>query len=139
MAAIEFQQIVDDFEFLDDWEDKYRYIIDLGKKLIPLDESLKTDATKVNGCASQVWLSYEILGEGLSKSFVFKGESDAIIVKGLIAIILAIFNGVKLGEAIQIDPLAELDKLGLQEHLSSQRSNGIKAMIDRISFIIQSK
>ena len=136
MSRVEFREIVNDFEFLEDWEDRYRYIIDLGKNLDPLDETLKNERTIVNGCASQVWLAYEIKGEADSKTILFKGESDALIVKGLIAIILTLFNEEKIHEAINIDALAELEKLGLNEHLSSQRSNGLRAMINKIQFII---
>ena len=93
MSVSEFQDIVDDFDILEDWEDKYRYIIDLGKKISPLENHQKNDFTKVEGCASQVWLTYDLIGEGSSKSIIFKGESDALIVKGLIAIILTLFNG----------------------------------------------
>ncbi len=138
MAPTEFQKIIDDFEFLDDWEDRYRYIIDLGKSLEPLKESLKNETTKVDGCASQVWLTYELIGSGETKNINFKGESDAVIVRGLIYIILKLFNGTKINEAMGIDAMAELSKLGLHEHLSSQRSNGIRAMIERIRTILSS-
>ena len=138
MTSIEFQEIIDDFSVLDDWEDRYRYIIDLGKKLRPLPTTLKTEDTKVNGCASQVWLAYDLEGEGDTKRIFFKGESDALIVKGLIAIVLALYNGLKISDADRIDALTELDKLGLQEHLSSQRSNGLRAMIGKIKTILRS-
>jgi cysteine desulfuration protein SufE len=137
MASSEFQQIVNDFDFLEDWEDRYRYIIDLGKKLDPLDSSLKNETTKVNGCASQVWMTYELIGEEKLKSIDLRGESDALIVKGLIAILIALYSGTLITEAARIDPLAEFNKLGLNEHLSSQRSNGLRAMLDRITSIIQ--
>ena len=137
MAISEFQQIVNDFDFLEDWEDRYRYIIDLGKKLDPLHSSLKNETTKVNGCASQVWMSYELIGEENIKSIDLRGESDALIVKGLIAILIALYNGTLIKEAAGIDALAEFNRLGLNEHLSSQRSNGLRAMLDRITSIIQ--
>lgn len=137
MANSEFQQIVNDFDFLEDWEDRYRYIIDLGKKLEPLDKSLKNETNKVNGCASQVWMTCELIGEDYAKSIDLKGESDAIIVKGLIAILIALYSRVEMKEAASIDALTEFNKLGLDGHLSSQRSNGLRAMIDRISAIIQ--
>ena len=136
MASSEFQQIVNDFDFLEDWEDRYRYIIDLGKKLDPLDSSLKNETTKVNGCASQVWMTYELIGEENNKSIDLRGESDALIVKGLIAILIALYNGTLIKEAASIDALAEFNRLGLNEHLSSQRSNGLRAMLDRIKSII---
>ena len=135
MSVNEFQDIVDDFDILEDWEDKYRYIIDLGKKISPLENHQKNDFTKVEGCASQVWLTYDLIGEGSSKSIIFKGESDALIVKGLIAIILTLFNGENINKCRNIDASFELAKLGLQEHLSSQRSNGLQAMINRIRSI----
>ena len=138
MELTEFKKIVDDFEFLDDWEDRYRYIIDLGKNLEPMEENLKSEKNKVKGCASQVWLAYELIGTGQYKKIVFKGESDAVIVKGLIAVILKLFNGLRITEAVNIDAMEELTKLGLNEHLSSQRSNGLKAMIERIKFIVTS-
>ena len=137
MVNSEFQQIVNDFDFLEDWEDRYRYIIDLGKKLDPLENSLKNETTKVNGCASQVWMTYELIGEGNIKSIDLRGESDALIVKGLIAILIALYNGAQIKEAANIDALVEFNKLGLNEHLSSQRSNGLRAMLDRITSIIQ--
>ena len=137
MANNEFQQIVNDFDFLEDWEDRYRYIIDLGKKVEPFDNSLKNETTKVNGCASQVWMIFEFYEENSTKSVILKGDSDALIVKGLIAILIALYSGIKIKEAARIDPLAEFNRLGLNEHLSSQRSNGLRAMLDRITSIIQ--
>jgi cysteine desulfuration protein SufE len=137
MASLDFQQIVNDFNFLEDWEDRYRYIIDLGKKLEPLDRAEKNEINKVNGCASQVWMTFELLGEKDSKSIDVRGESDALIVKGLIAILIALYSGTKLKAAADIDALDEFNRLGLNEHLSSQRSNGLRAMLDRITFIIQ--
>ena len=138
MATELFQKITNDFDLLTDWEDRYGYIIELGRELTPLETTQKTDQTKVEGCASQVWLTHEIIGEGPSRTVRFNGESDALIVKGLIAIILALFNERKLSDARNVDALKELNKLGLQEHLSSQRSNGLRAMIDRIKLVITS-
>lgn len=138
MATELFQKITNDFDLLTDWEDRYGYIIELGRELTPLETAQKTDQTKVEGCASQVWLTHEIIGEGPSRTVRFNGESDALIVKGLIAIILALFNERKLSDARNVDALKELNKLGLQEHLSSQRSNGLRAMIDRINLVITS-
>jgi cysteine desulfuration protein SufE len=136
MANNEFQQIVNDFDFLDDWEDRYRYIIDLGKKLEPLDNSSKNEMTKVNGCASQVWMTLDLIGKTNAISIDLRGESDALIVKGLIAILVALYSGTKIKEAEGIDALAEFKRLGLNEHLSSQRSNGLRAMLDRITSTI---
>ena len=138
MKHNEFEQIVEDFNFLDDWDDKYRYIIDFGKKLSPLDDALKNDANKVSGCASQVWVTHDVIGSGLSRKINFKGDSDAVIVKGLVAIVLTLYNEEQIDIAKNIDALAELDKLGLQEHLSSQRSNGLRAMIEKINITISS-
>ena len=123
-------------DFLDDWEDRYRYIIDLGKKLEPLDNSLKNEMTKVNGCASQVWMTLDLIGKTNATSIDLKCESDALIVKGLIAILVALYSGTKIKEAAGIDALAEFNRLGLNEHLSSQRSNGLRAMLDRITSTI---
>ena len=128
MANSEFEKIVDDFDFLEDWEDKYRYIIDEGKKMPALEETLKVDRNKVNGCASQVWLNFSI-----SDTLHFDGDSDAIIVKGLIAILRKLYNGTPINEIKNISASSHLKRLGLDDHLSAQRSNGIKAMIERIN------
>lgn len=128
MATDAFEEIADTFEFLDDWEDRYRHVIELGKAMPPLEEALKVPATKVEGCASQVWLHPEI-AEG---RFHFRGDSDALIVRGLIAVLAALYNGVPVQEVQAIDAGAELGRLGLNEHLSAQRSNGVRAMVDRI-------
>ena len=138
MGLNEFRKIESDFEFLEDWEDRYRYIIDLGKNLQPIENAFKTEFTKVEGCASQVWLTFEVVGEGSTKSIVFRGDSDAIIVKGLIAIVLDLFNGLNLTQAKDIDAVAELQKLDLKDHLSTQRSNGLRALIERINSILKS-
>ncbi len=132
MATARFEEIVEDFDFIDDWEDRYRYVIDLGKKMPPLDESQKIPATKVLGCASQVWIVPEILGEGADIRISFQGESDAMIVGGLIAVLHALYDGLRPSEAIDVDAQAEMGRLGLDQHLSSQRSNGLRAMIQRI-------
>ena len=131
-----YKQIVDDFNFLEDWEDRYRYIIDLGKKLPVFEESLKDSNTKVNGCASQVWIFYELKEDKGIKFLNFKGDSDALIVKGLIAVLMSLYNDVSVEDALTINALDEFVKLGLDEHLSSQRSNGLKAMMDRIKLIL---
>ena len=128
MANSEFEKIVDDFDFLEDWEDKYRYVIDEGKKMPFLDESLKVDSNKVHGCASQVWLHFSI-----SDTIHFDGDSDAMIVKGLIAILRKLYIGTPVHEVKNISALKHLKRLGLDGHLSTQRSNGIKAMIQRIN------
>lgn len=128
MAQDAFEDIVADFEFLEDWEDRYRHVIDLGRAMDPLDDALKTPATKVDGCASQVWLHPRID----AGRFAFDGESDAMIVRGLIAVLRALYNDLPVEEVPRIDAGAELGRLGLQDHLSAQRSNGLTAMIRRI-------
>ena len=129
MAQSDFEELVETFEFLDDWEDRYRHVIDLGKALPNMPDALKVAATKVDGCASQVWLHITI-EDGVLR---FIGESDAIIVRGLIAVLITLYSGLELAEIIKINAVDELGRLGLNEHLSSQRSNGLRAMVDRIS------
>lgn len=128
MAAAAFEEIVETFEFLDDWEDRYAHVIDLGRAMEPLDESLRTPATKVDGCASQVWLVPHVEGDTIT----FDGESDAMIVRGLIAILRTLYSGRTATEILEIDALAEFARLGLDSHLSAQRSNGLRAMIERV-------
>jgi cysteine desulfuration protein SufE len=132
MSTEAFEEIAETFEFLDDWEERYRYVIELGKAMAPLEDALRAPATKVDGCASQVWLVPEIEGEGKSAVFRFRGDSDAMIVRGLIAVLGALYNGRALGEIAAVDAAAELGRLGLNDHLSSQRSNGLRAMVQRI-------
>lgn len=128
-----FEEIVEDFEFLDDWEDRYRHVIDMGKAMDPLEDALKVDMNKVHGCASQVWLYPEIEGD----VFGFRGDSDAMIVRGLIAVLAALYNGVPVAQAAKINASAELERLGLHEHLSSQRSNGLKSMVERLKMLAE--
>ncbi len=135
LATEAFESIVDDFDFLDDWEDRYRYVIELGKKMPPLAEALRTPATKVEGCASQVWIVPRLEGTGESARFDFDGDSDAMIVRGLIAILHELYAGLSASDVIAIDAPAELARLGLDQHLSSQRSNGLRAMVGRIRAI----
>jgi cysteine desulfuration protein SufE len=123
-----FEEIAETLEFLDGWEDRYRHIIELGKAMPPLDPALKVPATKVEGCASQVWIHPRIAGG----RFDFAGESDAMIVRGLIAVLHALYAGRPVAEVAQVDALAALKRLGLDEHLSAQRSNGVRAMVARI-------
>jgi cysteine desulfuration protein SufE len=131
MAAEAFEDIVSDFDFLEDWEDRYRYVIDYGRQMDGLDDALKVPATKVEGCASQVWLHPQI-SDG---RFRFDGDSDAMIVRGLIAVLRALYNDRPVSEVPRVDALAELGRLGLESHLSAQRSNGLKAMIGRIQSV----
>jgi len=128
MATEAFEDIAETFEFLDDWEDRYRHVIDMGKAAPVLEEAFKVPATKVDGCASQVWLQPSV-ADGV---FTFRGDSDAMIVKGLIAVLMALYNGVPVKDVAGIDAHAELGRLGLNDHLSAQRSNGVRAMIERI-------
>jgi len=122
--------IATDFELLDDWEDKYRYVIELGRALPPLPEAARTDANKVRGCASQVWLLTRV--DPHTKVMTFQGDSDAHIVKGLVAILLTMLSGKTAAEIVASDPLAAFDRLGLKEHLTPQRSNGLASMVARI-------
>lgn len=131
MATERFEDIVADFEFLEDWEDRYRYVIDQGKALEPLPDALRVPATKVDGCASQVWL-HPMIENGV---FRFEGDSDAMIVRGMIAVLRALYNGLPVAEVGRVDAPAELARLGLNEHLSAQRSNGVRAMIERIRLV----
>ncbi|MGV8950439.1 MAG: SufE family protein [Cypionkella sp.] len=128
MATPAFEEIAETFEFLDDWEDRYRHVIDLGKAMAPLDDSFKVPALKVDGCASQVWLR-PVPEAGV---FDFQGDSDAMIVRGLIAVLHALYSGVPMDQVGAVDAHAELGRLGLNEHLSAQRSNGVRAMVERI-------
>jgi cysteine desulfuration protein SufE len=128
MATQNFEDIVGDFEFLDDWEDRYRYVIELGKSMDPLDDVFRVDANKVHGCASQVWLQ-SYIEDGVYR---FDGDSDALIVRGLIAVLRALYNGVPTQQIAAIDAPAELARLGLNDHLSAQRSNGVRSMVERI-------
>ena len=128
MASAAFEEIAETFDFLDDWEDRYRHVIDLGKAMEPLDDALKTPVFKVDGCASQVWLVPSIE----SGVFGFRGDSDAMIVRGLIAILVALYNDLPVGDVAQVDARAEFGRLGLNDHLSAQRSNGLRAMVERI-------
>lgn len=132
MAQDAFEDIAETFEFLDDWEDRYRHVIELGKAMDPLNDAQKVATTKVEGCASQVWLVPEIDGTGAGAVFRFVGESDAMIVQGLIAILKALFSGLTVEQVLAVDAPAELARLGLNDHLSAQRSNGLRAMVQRI-------
>ncbi len=128
MASPAFEEIAETFDFLDDWEDRYRHVIELGKAFPPMEEALKVPATKVQGCASQVWIQPMIEGG----RFDFQGDSDAMIVKGLIAVLHALYAGLPVADVDAVDAPAELARLGLTDHLSSQRSNGLKSMVERI-------
>lgn len=122
--------LVDEFDLLDDWEERYRYVIELGRDLKPLSEAEHSEANRVHGCASQVWLISENGGE--PDTMRFRGDSDAHIVRGLIAILLRLYNDLRPAEISALDPRAAFERIGLSEHLSRQRSNGVTAMTDRI-------
>lgn len=125
-------EITADFAVLDDWEDRYRYLIELGRGLPPLPEALRTDANKVRGCASQVWLATSTRHTNGSREFSFVADSDAHIVRGLIAILAAIYNERSVDEVLALDPDPIFAKLGLKEHLTPQRSNGLASMVARV-------
>ena len=127
-----FDKISDNLAFLDDWEDRYRYLIELGGLLEPLPDSSRSTKNKVQGCVSNVWLVSETLRDGNKVKMRFRGDSDAMIVKGLVAILISFYSGRDTAWIVQNDALAMFDKLGLREHLTSQRSNGLKAMVHRM-------
>lgn len=138
MATPRFEEIADDFAFLDEWEDRYRYVIELGRGMAPLDGALRVPATKVEGCASQVWIVPRVDGAGREAVFDFEGDSDALIVRGLIAVLHALYAGLRPEAVLGVDAAAEFGRLGLDQHLSAQRSNGLRAMVGRIRAIAQS-
>lgn len=122
----------EDFSLIDEWEDRYRYVIELGRGLEPLAEADRNPSNKVQGCASQVWIAAHELRDGKEPCIAFTGDSDALIVKGLIAIIFRLFSGRTPAEILATDAGALLDELGLREHLTPQRSNGVASMVMRI-------
>ena len=124
--------IREDFALLDSWEDRYRYVIELGRQLPVMPDSLKTDANKVRGCASQVWLATRTIPCDASAVMSMQGDSDAHIVRGLVAILFAIYDGHTPDEILKINAVAEFASLGLKEHLTPQRSNGFASMVERI-------
>lgn len=126
------EQIIDDFAVIDDWDERYRYIIDLGRKLPALTDGQRTPDVKVRGCASQVWLIAKRDTTNGHAVLTFVGDSDAMIVRGLIAILLSLYNGKTADEILAIDARKILSTLGLDTHLSQQRSNGLFAMVERI-------
>jgi cysteine desulfuration protein SufE len=131
MADIE--EIIDNFAVLDDWDDRYRYLIELGRELPPLSEAAHNDANKVQGCASQVWLDTTVRPNGASGPVLtFEGDSDAHIVRGLIAILFAIYSGRTARDILVTDAVKLFESMGLREHLTPQRSNGFRSMVERI-------
>ena len=126
-------EIVENFTLLDEWDDRYRYVIELGRSLPPLPDSAHTDANKVQGCASQVWLVTHVQPDGAAGPVLtFEGDSDAHIVRGLVAILLALMSGKPAREILATDALALFDRIGLRENLTPQRSNGLRSMVERI-------
>lgn len=126
-------EIIENFSLLEDWEDRYRYVIELGRELPPLAEELRNDENKVSGCASQVWLSTSTRSlDAGEPSLVILGDSDAHIVRGLVAILIAFCSGKSARDILQANPTALFEQLGLREHLTPQRSNGFKSMVARI-------
>ena len=131
MTAIE--EIVENFGLLDEWDDRYRYVIELGRTLTPLPDEAHVDANKVQGCASQVWLVTNVKPNGASGPILtFQGDSDAHIVRGLIAILFALYSGKSARDILAIDSLELFDRIGLRENLTPQRSNGLRSMVERI-------
>jgi cysteine desulfuration protein SufE len=126
-------EIVDNFSLLDDWDDRYRYVIELGRNLTPLPDEARNDTNKVQGCASQVWLDTKIEPDGKAGPVLtFRGDSDAHIVRGLIAILLALYSGKPARDIVETDAIAVFERLALREHLTPQRSNGFRSMVERI-------
>lgn len=132
MGATHIEELIDNFSFLDDWEDRYRYLIELGRGLDPLRDDERTPSTKVRGCASQVWLISSAKGHGPDAILEFRGDSDAHIVRGLIAVLFALYSGQKAKDILAINEKDILAKLGLNDHLTPQRSNGLASMVARI-------
>ncbi|WP_441241285.1 SufE family protein [Tardiphaga sp. 768_D3_N2_1] len=124
--------IRDNFELLEDWDDRYRYVIELGRGLTPMPDEEHSAANKVNGCASQVWLSRQVARDHGAPVLSYLGDSDAHIVRGLIAILLTLYSGRKAEEILATDAIKVFDELGFKEHLTPQRSNGLRAMVERI-------
>ncbi|WP_420332764.1 SufE family protein [Roseibium sp.] len=131
--ATDIAEILETFDFLDDWEDRYKYLIDLGKELPELSESERTDANKVRGCVSQVWLITKVSsGQSGEPVLTFRGDSDALIVQGLVAIVTSLFSNKSAQQILDTDVEGIFAQLGLQEHLTPQRSNGLRSMVGRI-------
>jgi cysteine desulfuration protein SufE len=126
-------EIIENFDLLEEWDDRYRYLIELGRALPPLPEAARNDANKVRGCASQVWLSTSVQPNGGAGPVLnFEGDSDAHIVRGLIAVLFALYSGKPAKHILSTDAVALFEKLGMREHLTPQRSNGFRSMVDRV-------
>lgn len=124
--------IIENFSYLDEWEDRYKYVIELGKELEPMPDVLQVDANKVRGCSSQVWLSTQTSSDGDETRLHFLGNSDAHIVRGLVSITLSIFNDKTAAQIVELDVEDIFKKIQLREHISAQRSNGLNSMLQRI-------
>jgi len=131
LKDVTIEDVIDAFSFMDDWEERYRYLIDLGKQLSPLSPAEMTDVFRVRGCQSKVWLVPSVEESRL----ILRGDSDAHIVKGLVALMLLLYSGKTPKEILAIDAVAVLQKLGLKEHLSPMRANGLFSMVERIKGI----
>src|SRR5215207_9225489 len=133
VEAMNIDEIIDNFALLEEWDDRYRYVIELGRGLAPLDERERNEANKVQGCASQVWLATSIRPDGQQGPVLsFAGDSDAHIVRGLIAILFAVYSGKPAREILGTDAIEVFNRIGLREHLTPQRSNGFRSMVERI-------
>jgi cysteine desulfuration protein SufE len=133
-TVLTIDEIIENFSLLDEWDDRYRYVIELGRGLIPLAEQDRTGANKVRGCASQVWLATVVDTDDERPVLTFTGDSDAHIVRGLIAILFALFSGKPPEKILSSDANALFERLGLREHLTPQRSNGFRSMVERIRY-----
>jgi cysteine desulfuration protein SufE len=132
-TAMSIDEIIENFELLEEWDDRYRYLIELGRALPPLPDAARTDVNKVQGCASQVWLATSIKPNGSAGPvLIFEGDSDAHIVRGLIAVLFTLYSGKGAEEILAADAIKLFEKLGLREHLTPQRSNGFRSMVERI-------
>ena len=132
-AMTTIDEIVENFTLLENWDDRYRYVIELGRTLPPLPDSAHTEANKVQGCASQVWLVTRVKQDGAAGPVLtFEGDSDAHIVRGLVAILFALYSGKRAREILTTDAIALFDRIGLRENLTPQRSNGLRSMVERI-------
>ncbi|GBD49107.1 cysteine desulfuration protein SufE [Methylopila sp. Yamaguchi] len=130
-VAQNIDEIIEGFEFIDDWEERIRYLIELGRELAPLAEADRTPETKVQGCASQVWLATDV-GEGENPILTFRGDSDAHLVRGLVAVMIALYSGKRAREILATDAGEVMERIKLREHLTPQRSNGLRSMVERI-------
>jgi cysteine desulfuration protein SufE len=132
IMTVNIEEIVENFTYLDEWDDRYRYLIELGKSLEPFPDSARIESNRVMGCASQVWVKTDISQHNGDRILTFSGDSDAFIVKGLVALILALYSGHTPSEIKNIDAMTLFQTIGLAEHLTPQRSNGVRSMVERI-------